>query len=461
MKRQILMRFMTIITVTVLLVIGILSFVTYNYYYVTATDVLKRHANASAVLFANSGLAYDYADSETTIHDVLDSYAYPDAEIEVLDATGIPRYSSTGFISERKLTREAINQVRAGQTVTKRYDDEATGEHLLEVTEPVVSFGQTTGALRYTTSLERIDRRVIEICLAIVLLGTVIWGLAFIYSSRLVSSIVRPIQEVIGASDQIAKQHYDVKVNEEYSFELGELARTINYMGQQIKQQETLKDEFISGISHELRTPLTSIKGWSETLLVEQDQLPEEASLGMGIIHSETERLISLVEQLLDFSKLETSRLVLYRQEVNLTEIIETVTAQLRQKLEEKNVQIVQKLPAQVVGLYDENRLKQVFLNLLDNAIRFSPVDGTITIRLVRSERVLFLSFSDEGPGIPKEHLRHVTEKFYQVQKGKGGTGLGLSICRELVEAHEGKLFIDNQPEGGVIATILLPVTKA
>ncbi|MFY7752951.1 MAG: sensor histidine kinase, partial [Exiguobacterium acetylicum] len=183
MKRQILMRFMTIITVTVLLVIGILSFVTYNYYYVTATDVLKRHANASAVLFANSGLAYDYADSEATIHDVLDSYAYPDAEIEVLDATGIPRYSSTGFISERKLTRAAVNQVRAGQTVTKRYDDEATGEHLLEVTEPVVSFGQTTGALRYTTSLERIDRRVIEICLAIVLLGTVIWGLAFIYSS--------------------------------------------------------------------------------------------------------------------------------------------------------------------------------------------------------------------------------------------------------------------------------------
>ncbi len=103
---------MTIITVTVLLVIGILSFVTYNYYYVTATDVLKRHANASAVLFANSGLAYDYTDSEATIHDVLDSYAYPDAEIEVLDATGIPRYSSTGFISQRKLTREAVNQVR-------------------------------------------------------------------------------------------------------------------------------------------------------------------------------------------------------------------------------------------------------------------------------------------------------------------------------------------------------------
>ena len=461
MKRQILMRFMTIITVTVLLVIGILSFVTYNYYYVTATDVLKRHANASAVLFANSGLAYDYMDSDETIHDVLDSYAYEDAEIEVLDEKGTPRYSSTGFISKRKLTKDEVTELQAGETITKRYDDTSTNEHLLEVTEPVVSFGQTTGALRYTTSLNRIDQRVMEICLAILLLGVVIWGLSYIYSSRLVSSIVRPIQEVIGASDQIAKQHYDVKVNEEYTLELGELARTINYMGQQIKQQETLKDEFISGISHELRTPLTSIKGWSETLLAEKERLPEEASLGMSIIHSETERLISLVEQLLDFSKLETSRLVLYRQEVNLTEIIEAVTAQLRQKFEEKQVTIVRKLPAQVIGLYDENRLKQVFLNLLDNAIRFSPAGGEITIRLVRSERVLFLSFSDEGPGIPKEHLRHVTEKFYQVQKGKGGTGLGLSICRELVEAHEGKLFIDNQPEGGAIATILLPVTKA
>jgi len=461
MKRQILMRFMTIITVTVLLVIGILSFVTYNYYYVTATDVLKRHANASAVLFANSGLAYDFQDSEATIHDVLDSYAYTDAEIEVLNAKGVPRYSSTGFVSKRNMTKQEVTRLLSGGTITKRYDDPATNEHLLEVTEPIVSFGQTTGALRYTTSLAKIDQRVIEICLAILLLGVVIWGLAYIYSSRLVSSIVRPIQEVIGASDQIAKQHYDVKVNEEYTFELGELARTINYMGQQIKQQETLKDEFISGISHELRTPLTSIKGWSETLLAEPERLPEEASLGMGIIHSETERLISLVEQLLDFSKLETSRLVLYRQEVNLTEVIETVTAQLRQKLEEKNIRIIRKLPAQVIGLYDENRLKQVFLNLLDNAIRFSPVDGEITIRLVRSERVLFLSFSDEGPGIPKNHLRHVTEKFYQVQKGKGGTGLGLAICRELVEAHEGKLFIDNQPEGGAIATILLPVTKA
>lgn len=461
MKRQILMRFMTIITVTVLLVIGILSFVTYNYYYVTATDVLKRHANASAVLFANSGLAYDFQDSEATIHEVLDSYAYTDAEIEVLDVKGVPRYSSTGFVSKRSLTKEETTRLLAGDTITKRYDDPSTDEHLLEVTEPVVSFGQTTGALRYTTSLAKIDQRVVEICLAILVLGIMIWGLAYIYSSRLVSSIVRPIQEVIGASDQIAKQHYDVKVNEEYTFELGELARTINYMGQQIKQQETLKDEFISGISHELRTPLTSIKGWSETLLAEPERLPEEASLGMGIIHSETERLISLVEQLLDFSKLETSRLVLYRQEVNLTEIIEAVTAQLRQKLEEKDIRIVRKLPAQVIGLYDENRLKQVFLNLLDNAIRFSPTGGEITIRLVRSERVLFLSFSDEGPGIPKNHLRHVTEKFYQVQKGKGGTGLGLAICRELVEAHEGKLFIDNQPEGGAIATILLPVTKA
>jgi len=454
-------RFMTMITLTVLLVIGILSFVTFNYYYVTASDVLKRHASASAVLFANSGLAYDYTDSEATINRVLASYAYEGAEIEVIDATGKPRYSSTGFLSNRTLSGGEVEELKAGKTITQRYESDATGEHLLEVTEPVVSFGRTTGALRYTTSLEQIDRTVIEICLVIVLLGALIWALSFIYSLRLATSIVRPIQEVIDASDQIAKQHYDVKVSEEHTYELGELARTINYMGQQIKQQETLKDEFISGISHELRTPLTSIKGWSETLLMDEEGLPEEASLGMGIIHSETERLISLVEQLLDFSKLETSRLVLYRQEVNVTEIIETVTAQLRQKLEEKQIMIRQKVPAQVVGLYDENRLKQVFINLLDNAIRFSPPGGTITIRLVRSERVLFLSFSDEGPGIPKEHLRHVTEKFYQVQKGKGGTGLGLSICRELVEAHEGKLFIDNQPEGGVIATILLPVVKA
>lgn len=461
MKRQIMIRFMTMITLTVLLVIGILSFVTFNYYYVTASDVLKRHASASAVLFANSGLAYDYTDSEATINRVLASYAYEGAEIEVIDVTGKPRYSSTGFISNRMLSGGEVEELKAGKTITQRYESDATGEHLLEVTEPVVSFGRTTGALRYTTSLEQIDRTVIEICLAIVLLGALIWALSFIYSLRLATSIVRPIQEVIDASDQIAKQHYDVKVSEEHTYELGELARTINYMGQQIKQQETLKDEFISGISHELRTPLTSIKGWSETLLMDEEGLPEEASLGMGIIHSETERLISLVEQLLDFSKLETSRLVLYRQEVNVTEIIETVTAQLRQKLEEKQIIIRQKVPAQVVGLYDENRLKQVFINLLDNAIRFSPPGGTITIRLVRSERVLFLSFSDEGPGIPKEHLRHVTEKFYQVQKGKGGTGLGLSICRELVEAHEGKLFIDNQPEGGVIATILLPVVKA
>lgn len=170
MKRQILMRFMTIITVTVLLVIGILSFVTYNYYYVTATDVLKRHANASAVLFANSGLAYDFQDSEATIHDVLDSYAYTDAEIEVLDAKGIPRYSSTGFVSKRNMTKQEVSRLLAGNTITKRYDDPATEEHLLEVTEPVVSFGQTTGALRYTTSLAKIDQRVVEICLAILLL---------------------------------------------------------------------------------------------------------------------------------------------------------------------------------------------------------------------------------------------------------------------------------------------------
>ena len=168
--------------------------------------------------------------------------------------------------------------------------------------------------------------------------------------------------------------------------------------------------------------------------------------------------MIGLVEQLLDYTKIEESRLVLYRQELDLVTLLRKVSVQLKQSLEDKQITLIERYPQKSIGLFDENRLKQVFLNLLDNAIRFSPEGGTLTVRFVQSERVAFISIMDEGPGISREHLQRITEMFYQAQVTEGSSGLGLAIAKELIEAHEGKLVIESEVGHGTTVTVLLPL---
>lgn len=238
------------------------------------------------------------------------------------------------------------------------------------------------------------------------------------------------------------------------------MASTLNYMAQEIVRSNQIKDDFISSISHELRTPLTSIKGWSETL-VSGGYDPEETKLGVSIISKESERLIGLVEEILDFSKLQQNQMKLSIGVVDVKVLLQETILNVWAKAEKKRIHLLLECEDAIFVKGDANRLKQVFLNLVDNAVKFSHEDSSIELsakRLSATETAIMVR--DSGIGISEAHISRVKDRFFQVDALNGGTGLGLAISQQIVELHNGTLDMASELGKGTEVTVILPLTE-
>jgi signal transduction histidine kinase len=285
--------------------------------------------------------------------------------------------------------------------------------------------------------------------------------IVFVVSTGLANSIVRPINNIRDVSAQMAQGRFDARIEGDYRYELGELASTLNYMAQEIVRTNQIKDDFISSISHELRTPLTSIKGWSETLN-SGGYDPEETKIGMKIISKETDRLIGLVEEILDFSKLEQNAMKLVMGTVDLRELLQEIMLNVWAKAEMKQIKL--QLDSEETAYLvhgDGNRLKQVFLNIVDNAIKFSHESSIIFLSLQRIDGNIEISVQDTGIGISAENLARVRDRFFQVDHQNGGTGLGLAISQQFIERHHGQMLIRSELGAGTTITVSLPALQA
>ena len=230
-----------------------------------------------------------------------------------------------------------------------------------------------------------------------------------------------------------------------------------------LKQLERTREEFVANVSHELRTPLSLIKGYVETLLDGARNDPEVAERFLKIIERNSSRLDLLIQDLLTISALESGRMKLTIQPVNLHALAEKVIGDLNAKAENKGVHLVNELPELSVNA-DANRLDQVLANLVDNAIKYGRAQGTVTVggnKLGADEVEIFVR--DDGPGIPPESLDRVFERFYRVDKARsreqGGTGLGLSIVKHIVQAHGGDVRVESEPGKGATFFFTLPDT--
>lgn len=453
MKQQLVIRMMIVVTIVLLLLVSILSYGTYRYYYEYESEALLSHATTSAYLYPQAQVGFETPSAFSVL---VRTFGYPGTDLTIVDRTGSIVKTTGQRTRQASFSQEQLQQLSQGESVVQDYD--VGDEHYLSVTSPIMTNDTSEFAISFTRPLEDLDTLIREIWMTVVVIGVLIWLLALYTVIRIADRFVRPIRHIIEAADEMAQGDFDVSVESNEKHELGALARTLTYLGAKVQQHQSTRNEFLSSVSHELRTPLTSIKGWTETIRDGDEKLSEETELGLSIIHSETERMIGLVEQLLDYTKIEESRLVLYRQELDLVSLLRQVTLQLKQSLEDKGITLIERYPQKSIGLFDENRLKQVFLNILENAIRFSPDGGTLTIRFVQSERVAFISIIDEGPGISREHLQRITEMFYQAHVTEGSSGLGLAISKELIEAHEGKLVIESEVGHGTTVTVLLPL---
>lgn len=275
--------------------------------------------------------------------------------------------------------------------------------------------------------------------------------------------VVTPIRQMTEVSRYIAAGHYRERVQVTSQDELGQLAHSFNQMAASLEQVETMRRELIANVAHELRTPLASIKGYMEGLM--DGILPLEPSTFQQI-YREADRLQRLVNDLQELSRVEAGAFQLNRQPLSMTDLIVRITNRLRPQFEEKEMTLQLNLPTDLPSVMaDEDRVSQVLLNLIGNALQYTPDGGMVTItghwphatkhwpdgRQVPGSQVIF-TINDTGIGIPPEHLPHLFSRFYRVDKSRsrvgGGSGIGLTIVKHLVEAHGGRVWAESRGAG-------------
>lgn len=317
------------------------------------------------------------------------------------------------------------------------------------------------------TDLFRSFRSGVNEALALATLAAVLVALA---ASLLISrQVVAPIQVLKRVSQHIAEGHYEERVStpvglpEDYD-ELAQLGEAFNQMANHLEQTEAIRRQLIGDVSHELRTPLAAIKGSMEGLI--DGVLPADPETYQQI-YQEADRLQRLVEDLQELSRVEAGAYELTRQPLAIAELFRIATQRLENQYAEKGVTLETDLPATLSLISgDADRLGQVLINLLGNALQYTPNGGHVTLSAREEGREVLIAVTDTGVGIPAEHLPHLFTRFYRVDPSRsrasgGGSGIGLTIARRLVEAHGGRIWAESSGGGrGSTFTFTLPVER-
>ena len=337
--------------------------------------------------------------------------------------------------------------------------DPNTGERIMAVSSPMIfSNGEVIGVLRYVTSVQKVDKQIILVgaISMLALLGVLIVVMCSSY--YYLRSIMNPVAEITEKAQRIASGSYGVQIKTPYKDEIGELAETINEMSSKSAQNEKMQAEFISQLSHELRTPLTVINGWSETLLADEN-MDADTRQGMKIISSEAKRLTEMVMDLLDFTRMQDGRMTLAVETTDLRAEYEDTVFMYGSRLSQDGIQLhyidndqdIPEIPC------DPQRLRQVFLNILDNAAKHGGAGKRIETEMCFEDNEVVVRIRDFGPGIPEDEIPLVKKKFYKGSSSVRGTGIGLAVCDEIVEMHGGTLTLENAEGGGTLVTVRLP----
>lgn len=337
-----------------------------------------------------------------------------------------------------------------------------SNEKVMAVTRCVYnSSGEYLGSIRYIVSLEAATKAVAVSIVILLSLGIIFMSIVVIYSSCFIKSIVSPLYDMGAIANRIARGDFDVRIEKKHNDEIGELCDIINYMAGELNASERLKNDFISSVSHELRTPLTAIKGWAETMQTEESIDNKTMDRGLKIIVSETERLSGIVEELLDFSRMQNGRMVLMMDKMDILAEVDEAVYILKDQAKSERKELIYEAPHTVSPvLGDKNRLRQVFMNIIDNAIKYTNSGGKIFVKVYEEDDSIKVTITDNGCGIPAEHLPRVKEKFYKANQTQGGSGIGLAVANEIMLLHSGKLEISSQEGVGTVVTLLIPKIK-
>ena len=333
-------------------------------------------------------------------------------------------------------------------------------EKIMAVCMDISSFSSEYHAVRVVCSLTEIDRTIDTIIIGAVLVCSVILLMLVLTGIYFVGSIIKPIMQVSNMAGKFAKGDFSSRIEYADSDEIGDLCTAINHMADELSNAEEMKNEFISSVSHELRTPLTAIKGWAETICMCEND-PETIRKGMNVITNETGRLSQMVEELLDFSRMQNGHFSLQKATMDvLAELGDAVLIYMNKNIQE-NIRIEYDEPEMLPFVYgDKNRIRQVFINIIDNAIKYSDPGGHVRIVAFEENGNVCVRVSDNGCGIKASDLPKIKQKFYKPNHTRRGSGIGLAVADEIVSAHGGTLEIESQEGVGTTVLITLPPEK-
>lgn len=400
----------------------------------------------------------------STAREYAEAFGHKDKmQIEIIDSYGNVFISTSGFLPTQgeKMT-DYENAVQSGGPA---YTETTTtvGEPVLCGTNILTDYGNgSNGAVRWMISLENTNHQVRNVRLMLILVGVVLIGVTALMGLFFVKSIVNPIREVSNTARKIAMGDFESTINLKKNNEIGELCDSINYMASELKTAENMKNDFISSVSHELRTPLTAIRGWGETAKMSLDTDREIVEKGLDVVLSEAERLSSLVEELLDFSRMQSGRLSVSMCEMGITDILTEITEMYVELAHQQNISLAFVPPREdCLILGDKNRLKQVFINVIDNAVKYTESGGQVLITQTADENCVRVVVKDTGVGIPAQDIDRVKEKFFKSNKTVRGSGIGLAVADEIIKQHKGLLFVESAEGVGTTVTVVLPIYEA
>lgn len=453
-KKRLMGNFLLVITITVVVLeIFILVIIRQNYYK-SLEDNLFNQIKISSELYTK--YFSDTSLEDNILNNVDTFWKQTSAQVQIYDKHGGFLMDSLGLIPDTKTLPSDISKAIANKKGVLIRDN------VISVAYPLKSSdGKIQGVIRFIASTRDVSRNLKYIVLLFSTIGVLVILSVGLLGYFLSKSIVDPLKDVTRTAKVMAGGNFKARCSSRYDDEIGKLADTLNFMADEIIKKDRIKNDFISSISHELRTPLTSIKGWAVTLKETNYEDKELLLDGLNIIEKESDRLTNMVEELLDFSKFVSGRIVLKKERVNVAQIAVQIKKQMDPRAERENIKFDMDISPDIPEIIsDGNRLKQLFINILDNSLKFTEPGGRIEIKGKMANDFLVFSISDTGCGIPEDELPKIKEKFYKGKNSKSQNGIGLSICDEIIKLMNGTFDIKSEVGKGTEVSITIPTQE-
>ena len=456
---------------TVLLVLLVESMFVYNFgrsYYNSVQQTMMRRfssINGQLKMYTGDTAQKTAANRSVALRRMVEQFADKDKyEFMLLDGYGGVIASSSGTGADGIVVQDDFNKAQdAPDGVGVAIYRTASGETVMAVCSLVPYAAEDVAAMRLVTSLTLVQAQLKSVFIISLIVVAAILGFTVASGLYFVRGIVVPLGQVERIAASIARGELDVRlpVTGDERDEVDRLRGTINQMAEGLEETEKMKNEFISSVSHELRTPLTSIRGWVETLRTLDDPTDENYRKGLEIINNETARLYNMVEELLDFSRLQNGRLKMECHPLDLVAELTDAVLFCEARIQREGLLLAYTEPEEMIPVYaDPDRLRQVFINILDNAIKYSAPGGRITVKIWQGEYKAFIEIIDQGRGIPPEDLENVKTKFYKGSNSVRGSGIGLALVDSIMTALDGTMDLKSTLGRGTVVTLGLPIYK-